>query len=345
MARGMLEIATAARAVRPVEAASVSRVESALAKAPLSPQPFLVAGVQAQTSGRSGQAADAFLQAQRRDPRSLAAAYFLADHYLQTGDVRSGLDQFSLLARLSPGGSRTAAPFIVTYAQNRSNWPAVSKVLQSEPGLQEEVLNLLAQNPSNADAVLALAPRQAGEASRPGVTSLLGSLVGAGEYARARQIWLSFAPKGANTSELIYDAGFATALPPPPFNWSFASSNVGLGERQPGGRLHVLFYGNQDGPLARELLTLAPGTYHLSMRLASAPLHGEVFRWSISCPKAAEPIATVSAEQAAAQGLTFTVPPNCGGQWLELSGRSADVSQQAELTITNLNLVRVTSGA
>jgi hypothetical protein len=49
--------------------------------------------------------------------------------------------------------------------------------------------------------------------------------------------------------------------------------------------------------------------------------------------------------QAATRGLSFQVPANCPAQWLELSGRSGDVAQQSEVTITRLSLSRAGGNA
>ena len=91
--------------------------------------------------------------AQWRDPRSLPAAYFLADYYLRTGHVLAGLEQTTLLARLSPNGT-VVAPFVATYAQNRANWPQMHALFRSQEGLEDEVLTVLAQDARNADAVV-----------------------------------------------------------------------------------------------------------------------------------------------------------------------------------------------
>src|SRR5881628_3066055 len=83
---GMTEIAEAARDRRQVGEGIFKMVDDAATKAPLAPEPFLVRGVQADAAGDRVTAAHAFLAAQRRDPRSLPAAYFLAEHYFKGGE-------------------------------------------------------------------------------------------------------------------------------------------------------------------------------------------------------------------------------------------------------------------
>jgi hypothetical protein len=119
---------------------------------------------------------------------------------------------------------------------------------------------------------------------------------------------------------------------------------VGLAERQPGKRLHILFYGNGDGLLASELLLLPSGQYHLQMLLVGATSHPESLRWSVRCDRSPEPFASVTLD-AAARDWAFQVPANCPAQWLELSGRSSDIRQQSEATITGLALVKAGGNA
>ncbi|HEX8839775.1 MAG TPA: hypothetical protein VF750_04825, partial [Sphingomicrobium sp.] len=120
-------------------------------------------------------------------------------------------------------------------------------------------------------------------------------------------------------------------------NWELTSSAVGLAERQPGGRLHMLYYGQQDGILATQLLLLPPGPYRLSMQLLGDKARATALNWSIWCDKAAEPISSVTLD-AAARGWQFTVPPSCAAQWLRLSGAAGELPQQVDATIGGLKL-------
>jgi hypothetical protein len=336
---GLAEIGRAARERRPIGNGTFAMIDDAAVKTPLAPEPFLVAGVKDQMAGRLEAARRVFVAAQWRDPRSLPAAYFLADYYFRTGKVLDGLQQTTLLARLSPGGVAAVAPFIATYAQNRANWPQMRALFRSQEGFEDQVLSILARDAANADAVLALADADHRSPKSPWLTTLLESLATSGDYARARAIWASVG--GGTNGELVYDPSFSSPGPPPPFNWTLASSAIGLAERQPGKRLHVIFYGYVDGVLASELLTLAPGTYRVAMQLVGAPVHPETLRWSIRCDKTQEAFATAAVTDLASRGWTFQVPANCPAQWLELSGRSGDISQQSEVTITGFSLSAV----
>lgn len=338
ISRGLAAIGLASRERKPIDPGVFAMIDDAAAKSPLSPEPYLVRGVRAQTEGDAETAKRAFLAAQWRDPRSMPAAYFLANYFFRAGHPLEGLRQTATLARLSPSGTAAVAPFVAAYARDPSNWPQIRALFRSQAGMEEGVLVALAQDSHNADAVLALADRSHRRPDSDWLRVLLSSLAASGDYQGARTIWESVGGGHADGG-LVFDSGFSNPVPPPPFNWSFASSTVGLAERQSGKRLHVIFYGNQDGVLASELLLLPAGSYRLEMKLA-APAHAELLQWSIRCDKASDPIATIRIDEAASRGWSFQVPESCLAQWLELSGRSGDIAQQAEATIAGLSVTR-----
>ena len=334
---GLAQIGRSARARHPVDAQTFAMIDDAAVKSPLSSEPYLVRGVQENLAGDREAASRAFVAAQWRDPRSLPAAYFLADYYFRSGRVLLGLEQTTLLARLSPGGAMAVAPFVAAYARNPSNWPQMRSLFRSQEGFEDQVLTVLARDPANTGAILALADPAHRRPNSPWLPTLLQSLVSSGDYARARSIWSSVGGGNAG-GQLIYDSTFSNPAASTPFNWALASSTIGLAERQAGKRLHVIFYGNDDGVLASELLVLPQGSYRMQMQIVGAPVHPETLHWSVRCDKAEDPISTAAVADVASRGWDFQVPANCPAQWLELSGRSGDISQQSEVVITGLTL-------
>lgn len=337
----MVGIAKAMRDRELVNTGIFREVDSAAAKAPLDPQPFLVRGVQAQLRSDRRSAEQAFVAAQRRDPRSVPAAFFLADHYFRAGDATRGLNQVVILARLTPGGVHSVAPYVAAYASNRSNWPQIRRLFRAEPRLEDEALAVLARNAGNADTILALADRRRSNAQSPWLPPLLANLVEARQYAKAKAVWTRISRVPAVGGDLLYDARFSQPGPPAPFNWELTSSTVGLAERQSEGRLHAIFYGQEDGVLARQLLVLPPGSYRLSVQLSGNP---KPLRWSVRCDKGSE-VGRAALEIVARSGWSFQVPAGCPAQWLELAGASSDMPQQSEVTISGLRLAREDGGA
>jgi hypothetical protein len=341
IALAMTQIGRAARDRRPVPQTVFAMIDDAAAKAPLASEPFLVRGVQAQLAADRALSTRAFIAAERRDPRSLPAHYFLADHYFRIGEARQGLREAAALARLAPGGVASMAPYIAAYARDPGTWPQLRHIFASNSDRESAALLALAGDASNADAAMALADEAHRTPTIAWVPAMLSNLIRAGQYEKARMIWSKVSHVHIGAGQIIYDPAFADANAPPPFNWELMSSAVGLAERQPGGKLHLIFYGQQDGLLARQLLLLAPGSYRLSMVAAGDLGRSKALTWSIRCDRAQTPFSAVSLDVVAKKPWTFTVSGDCPAQWLELSGISSDVAQQSEFTISRLQLVRV----
>ena len=339
----MTEIARSSRAREPIPQWAFAKIEDAAAKAPLAAEPFLVRGVQAQVTGDGAAAQRAFEAAQWRNPRSLPAAYFLADRYFRSGNVTGGLREVGALARLSPDGGTAAVPYLTQYAMSSANWPALRSLFATNPHVAQPVLIMLASDVKTVPAALALAnPRETG--NRPWLGAVVDTLIKAGDYSQARAAWVRMAGPGSRSDELLHDANFRDTSSPPPFNWQLTSSTVGLAERQRGA-LHVLFYGDEDGTLASQLILLPPGGYRLSLRLAGDPARAHALTWAVWCDKAPQPLASVTLDVAAARGWQFQVPAGCQAQWLKLSGVSAAMPQQVDISITALTLTREGPGA
>lgn len=337
-ALAMTEIGRAARGGKPVSPKVFAMVRGAAIKAPLAPEPFLVRGVQAQLAGNARLAIDAFAAAAQRDPRSLPAHYFLADELFRSGETRRGLNEVGILARLAPGGAASLAPYVAAYARDPRTWPQLRELFRSEPSIEQAALTALAADPANANTILALAGEHGRRADAPWLQPLLNSLVTAGQFAKAREVWASVS--NIASAGGIYDPAFSKPAASPPFNWTLMSSTVGLAERRSGGGLHVIFYGREDGLLAQQLLVLPPGTYRLAISLFGNPVNGHALNWSVRCNGSQAPLAALPIDAAASHALTFAVPTGCMAQWVELSGVSPDVAQQSEVTIRSVALTR-----
>jgi len=334
---GMIEIGRAARERRPVSPAVFAMMDDAAVKAPLAPEPFLVRGVQAQLAGNRPLAIEAFAAASQRDPRSLPAHYFLADTLFRAGDTRRGLNEIAVLARLAPGGLSSVAPYLAAYARDPTTWPELRQLFRSAPELEESALSALATDPANVGAIMALADQRHRRPDSAWLPVLVNSLIAAGQYAKARDVWATTSHVQAGS--LLYDPNFAEPGAPPPFNWELTSSTVGLAERRSGGGLHVIFYGHDDGLLARQLLVLPAGSYRISMSANAVPGDSHGLNWSVRCDGSQTPLTAMPLDVAPKRAWSLTVPAACPAQWLELSGVSSDVGRQSEATIRSVRLV------
>lgn len=351
LALAMTDIGTAAGAGRAPAANSIAQGLAASRRAPLSIQPFLIRGAALQSQGRDDLAEPVFVEASRRDPRSSAARFFLAQRYLSSGRAGEGLRHASVLVRLVSGGSGVLVPAIAQYARAPDAAPALARMFEVNPALRDEVLAALARDADNLDLVLKLADRTPADdrvAAAPAwQAELLRSLVERGDYDQAHALWrrisgINHAPAG------IFNPQFARLSAPAPFNWSFASGDFGVAEPAAGDSLQLLYYGRTNAEFASQTLLLAPGTYALSMRVLRTP-DGEGpsgLAWSLTCPSrtGAPPLLALPLGSAAgaAQTVTgrFTVPAACRAQLLKLAGTAREPASSEQVTISNLQLVR-----
>jgi hypothetical protein len=344
ISRGMIAIATAARDRQPVKPEILHSVYDASRKDPLAPEPFLVRGVEAQLAGNAALARQAFAAAERRDPRSLPARYFLAEDDFRRGDAASGLREIVILARLAPQGAGSLAPYLGAYAADRSTWPQVRAVFRENPELAAATLQSLAHSPANTDAILALADARQRDLRSQWIPTLLSSLVSAGEYQRARSVWADVAHVRLDPQTLMFDPGFSRSDAPPPFNWALTSSTVGIAERRPGGGLHVIYYGQEDGVLASQLLVLPAGAYRMTMRASGDLPAAQSLQWRLICVNSKAEIAAVPFAAVAKSGWRVAVGGACGAQRLELFGSSSDMPRQMDVTISQLSLAQERNG-
>ena len=342
---GLTAIAAATRERGSVSPEVFDRIFDAATKEPLAAEPYLVRGVQAQLSRNAGAAERAFLAAERRDARSLPSRFFLAELYFRRGESTRGLAEIGALARLAPNGVQSLAPYVAAYARDRSTWPQLRTMFRSEPRLEDATLSALATDARNTDTVLALANRSRSGPSSTWLAPLLDSLGKAGQFGRARAIWASVAHVQLDRGALVFDPDFTRSDAPPPFNWVLTSSTVGLAERERGAGLHVIFYGQEDGSLASELLVLRPGTYGLTTKAVGNPTNGDALLWTVTCAGGKEPFARIPRSSGVNRQWRFTVPTDCPAQRLELFGSSSDIPKQSEARIRGISLVAETPGA
>jgi hypothetical protein len=317
----------------------VQRMLAASAKVPLAPEPFLVRGVQAQLAGNPQLASRAFLAARDRNPREIAARYFLADHYLKAGQAGPGLIEISALARLVPQSLPNIAPYLAAYARSPGAARQVKATLQSQPQLEPALLDTLAADAGNLDLILSLWSGRGGEVARPWQTRLLRQLVASGRYGQARQAWARFTGNSEEPGQL-YDPDFSQGTLPP-FGWTLASDAAGVAEPAGNGRLHILFYGRDDSVMASQLLTMAPGKYRLSMQADFTSPTSKALEWTIRCLPASEEIMRIPVGRKGPIAGSFTVPAgNCQAQRLELAGTALEFPEQTDATISQLRLGR-----
>ena len=338
--RGMTELGMAAGDNRPLSSETLKRIAQLARSAPLAVEPLLIHGALAQIDGRQAQAEALFSEARRRDPRSAAARYFLANRYLETGRVVEGLHQVAVLSRLVPGASTSFIPAVAAFAQTKGAVPQLRAFFIQSPELEPDVLVALAADARNADLILALASKPRSAAPNTAWRStIVAKLVEAGAFAKAYAVWQRLA--NVDAAPGLFNPRFLPLDAPPPFNWTLATQGGGIAEPTAGG-LRVVHYGRETVVLASQLMVLPSGAYRLGFRLGGEPNDG--MRWTVKCIPAgsdilALPLPSVGNRMVAGR---FVVPASgCAAQRIDLSAAISDEPKTVEMTISELALSRV----
>lgn len=331
--RTLLAIAIAAARGQPVPDSTRSDVRRIAAKAPLSPDPFLIAGAIAQTEGRGAAAERLLLAARSRDPRSRGTRFLLAERFFRTGRITAALIEMQALVGLQARGVTAFVPSLVAFARTPGAVPGLKAYFRQFPRIESAVLSVLAADPANADLVLALANDRDPDPDWRG--RLVSALAANGEYERAYATWARLS--GARPAPGLFNPGFAELPAPQPFNWAFPESGEGVAEPDSEGGLDVLHYGRARAVLAKQLLLLPPDRYRLAMTIAAAAGGEGAVRWSLRCAGTNRVLADVPVK-AGAITATFAVPRGCDAQWLELQGLAGDPPRTTELKLSDLQL-------
>ncbi len=331
--RALLAIALAAVRGESVPEATRAEVRRIPAKAPLSPDPFLIEGAIAETEGRGTAAERLLLAARDRDPRSRGARYLLAERFFRTGRITAALIEMQALVSLQSRGAEAFVPALVAFARTPGAVPQLKAFFRRYPLVESAVLSVLALDPANADLVLALA--NAGKPDPDWRPNLILALATDGQYARAHAAWARLS--GIRARAGLFNPAFADIAAPPPFNWAFPESSEGVAEPDGKGGADVLYYGRAKAVLARQLLLLSAGRYRLAMSVSDAGAEEGAIRWVVRCAKADEALAQLPLRAGTVSG-SFAVPAGCEAQWLELQGLPGDLPRTTELKVRDLRL-------
>ena len=346
----MAQIGAAAGAGRAPPPTSVALSQAAARRAPLAIEPFLIEGAIAQSNQRAARAQGLFTEAARRDPRSAAARYFLAQLYLSSGKPEEGLRHATVLVRLVAGGSAVLVPAIATYAQSPGAVPTLRAMFARDHLLRDAVLSDLARDAGNYDLIVSLAGDDIGKsdpAAGPGWKErLLTVLVERGDFARARALWLRIsglpkAPAG------IVNPQFARLAAPAPFNWTFGNGEFGFAEPAANASLQVVYYGRTNGQLASQTLLLAPGAYQLRMRVMRESDNDQAsgLAWTLSCGKATDVLLNLPVGEGKGSArpiaANFTVPAGCLSQTIKLVATASEYAASEQVNFSNFQLVRM----
>jgi hypothetical protein len=335
-AQAMSGVADAGIAVAPPSAATQASLELIAREDPFSADPFLVQAALAVRTQKYKRGEALLLEARRREPRSPATRFLLADLYLRSGRPIEAMGEMAVLNRFLPASAAGLAPALAAYARDPRTVPQIRNILRSYPELEEPLLAQLSTDSRNADAILALAsPRRAGAQAPAWQSQLLGQLVNDGQYARAHQLWSQFAGVG-NHQTGLFNPTFNASSAPPPFNWALSQGSGGVAEAKAGG-LNLLYFGREDLSLAQQVLLLKPGRYTLSMNV-SGQFASNLMKWVATCLPSNRVVMALPLTKAGPVSGSFNVDASCAAIRLALTAEGEEFPERSEFRVEQLQL-------
>ena len=341
LADGLVQIGHRAATGQAIGPADTAPLVAAARWAPLAPEPYLVAGIAAQSSGDEALAGRLFEAGLARDPRSRAGLYLLADHDQRIGRSDLAMAELGLLASLSPGTGQAIAERLAGYARQPGAAAQIRMIVARQPGLREFLLNRLASDPANDALVVAIAgPVTAADAHAVWPALLARQRVERGEVDRAVAVWAASGGLVPGEARALANALGPRASDRPPFDWTLASGAAGTAEGVPGGGLHLLYYGRDPLTMASRQLLLEPGRYRLKWRVTAASGDVTAIGWRLACVPGNRPIdqAPLTAGRMARE---LVIPLECRAEQLAFAAVPGELPATTEATVAELALEAV----
>jgi hypothetical protein len=173
---------------------------------------------------------------------------------------------------------------------------------------------------------------------------LLQRQVAVGAFDQAYLSSVLLAPSSSSTATgFVTDDEFDGASVARPFNWTLGDQQ-GATVAMESGALNVRYDGLLEILIARQLTSLTSGQYRLKFAARGS---GEVDRltWRVDCADRAQRLTAIALQEPSADwrsvDMNFSVPANCGAQWLSLVAEGAQVRRLAEVSFDRVSIERL----
>lgn len=319
----------------------------ALATVPLASDPFTALaalGLDGKIKSDPARNTALLQEALRRDPRSRTARILYLRQLALTGDLKGAFNQLAVLWRLNPA---LVEQVMVSLSGQINSPRRVDQALDAIKGHDALYLPFVTRMTGENK------PREVVERLADGLPAsalanpelrraLVGQLVAAGSFARAREIWTGGLKQPA--SGLVYAPDFTDSIAPPPFNWKLEVNATGSAERVKGGGLTLAYYDRAPGPLAAQVLVLKPGRYRAVIAYETIGGTARTVKLQVTCQGNAAVLgeAWLAPRRAGQPSLAvpFTVPASgCSGQLLAIAGVASEERGEVQLNVSRIDVL------
>lgn len=245
---------------------------SALRRAPLLAEPFVVAGLDASGRGDFARAERLMEEAKRRDPRSIIPRYWLFDSYLRRGDYTRGIAEAAPLIRAQPVAEQAAVAVLTALIPVPEARPALVESLRARPLWRSAFFRQAAASPRLRGEVVGLMSMISADGHAPTRRerqAIIRGMIDTGDYQKAYALWLQSLPPGQRPATPgLYDGGFRKLSGGWPFGWWFPEVPGAVGitpapDAPSGSGLSVQIGTERTALLAEQLVLTNPGPFRL----------------------------------------------------------------------------------
>lgn len=339
-----------------VDAEGQSLLRSAIGKAPLSADPFVLAGLDASAKNKDRQAQTFFEEAERRDPRSMIARYWLFDDYMQNGEFAKGLAEADPTIALQSQTRAGIVSYLSALLDVAAARPALIAALKSDPSWRRGFFAAAFSSPAQLDRarqIMAAAPsRNASEAAQE-QQMLVMALFNAQRFDAAHQLWLEkLPPVFQSQARGIYDGNFEGWPGGLPFNWRFPEAQAGVAvppnpSHPDEHGLQIHYSGDDVAMLAVQSLLATAGRKTLSFTLSSSAEDqpgGASISVRVYCDAVSKAILDTSisdiGQKATVHQLPFDVQPGCKAITVQFLAQPGISPGPLEASLTDVKLVQ-----
>jgi tetratricopeptide (TPR) repeat protein len=334
----LLAVAKATAQRKEVSGSTSELIRTLARRAPLAAEPFAIEGATALKELRYAEAQQLLTDARRRNPRSKAVRFLLADVYARQQKTIPALHELLILSDLAPEMNEPIVQMLAEFSYTRGAVSALGRALRDKPQIEGALLSRLADRPENTRLILSLASSRRGTAGLlDWQEKLLFTLVKAGELRTAAPLWLRFSGQAPGAI-----GNFSDSTTKSPFTWNLAES-AEASARSSGQALETRFFGRADIDLASKIAVLGPGRYNLRFRVEGARGDLGTLHWRVTCLPGGNQLADVPLSQAR-QGRLSTnldVSGQCEAQELKLVGLAHVYPAEVSLKIADLQIKKL----
>lgn len=326
-------------AKRPDNAGALARF--ALARAPFDARALRVVGLSEDEAGRTAEAEQILTLAGNWSLRDDPAHAWLMEYRLRRGDYASAFAHAdTLVRRRGDLTANTFALFTAAASQDPRSLPALVARVDARPPWRQAYLDTLTHSAGEPGYVvliqlaIALKDRKA-PLTRDELEGIYQPWVKAGRVPAVQFLRRQLAPPGAFPT--LENGSFSAQQAPKPFDWDvgfgagYLAEIAPSGDQAEGGALRVEYGGRSTATIARQLLTLAPGSYRLTGKVRGEPgVPLPSVGWRITCLETGEIIGEArigpraSLPRGQFQATAVVRPERCTAQWLTLATRPED---------------------